>query len=155
MLYSRTIKYYRILALLYFWMGPLQDWQLPTTVFRLCHFLLFPLYPHSSYIQGKDLVILYHKRSKIKIWNKDLNVFHIRSFQGFFWAFVQQSIIKQTKINPAPERVFFNILKTINKQTNCKLFTVFPQIVAAATMLFWIHKSLKISYSFLIKVSLM
>ena len=33
--------------------------------------------------------------------------------------------------------------------------TVFPHIVAAATILFWIHKSLKISYSFLIKLSLM
>ena len=72
MLYSRIIKYFWILALLYFWIGPLQGWQLPTTVFRLCHFLLFPLYPHSSYIQGKDLVILCHERSKIKIWNKDL-----------------------------------------------------------------------------------
>ena len=35
------------------------------------------------------------------------------------------------------------------------LHTVFPHIVAAATILFWIHKSLKISYSFLIKFSLM
>ena len=36
-----------------------------------------------------------------------------------------------------------------------RTFTVFPHIVAAATILFWIHKSLKISYSFLIKFSLM
>ena len=35
------------------------------------------------------------------------------------------------------------------------LGTVFPHINAAATILFWIHKSLKISYSFLIKFSLM
>ena len=34
-------------------------------------------------------------------------------------------------------------------------YTVFPHIVAAATILFWIHKSLKISNSFLIKFSLM
>ena len=33
--------------------------------------------------------------------------------------------------------------------------TVFPHIVAAATILFLIHKSLKISYSFLIKFFLM
>ena len=35
------------------------------------------------------------------------------------------------------------------------LCTVFPHIVDAATILFWIHKSLKISYSFLFKFSLM
>ena len=39
--------------------------------------------------------------------------------------------------------------------TNCVATTVFPHIVATATILFWIHKSLKISYSFLIKFSLM
>ena len=34
------------------------------------------------------------------------------------------------------------------------LYTVFPHIVASATILSWIHKSLKILYSFLIKFSL-
>ena len=33
-----------------------------------------------------------------------------------------------------------------------KILTVFPHIVAAANILFWIHKSLKISYSFLVKL---
>ena len=65
---SLLLNSHLLVTLLYFWIGPLQGWQLPTTVFRLCHFLLFPLYPHSSYIQGKDLVILYHKRSEIKFW---------------------------------------------------------------------------------------
>ena len=34
------------------------------------------------------------------------------------------------------------------------IHTVFPHIVAAATILFWIHKSLKFSYNFLIDFSL-
>jgi hypothetical protein len=43
----------------------------------------------------------------------------------------------------------------VSSNLNSNLLTVFPHIVAAATILFWIHKSLKISYSFLIKFSLM
>ena len=51
----------------------------------------------------------------------------------------------------------FNVLSytLINVSCICSSDTVFPHIVAAATILFWIHKSLKISYSFLIKFSLM
>ena len=49
-----------------------------------------------------------------------------------------------------------NALKTTSvEDNNIAMSTVFPHIVAAATILFWIHKSLKISYSFLIKFSLM
>ena len=49
-----------------------------------------------------------------------------------------------------------NALKTTSvEDNNIAMSTVFPHIVAAATILFWIHKSLKISYSFLIEFSLM
>ena len=49
-----------------------------------------------------------------------------------------------------------NALKTTSvEDNNIAMSTVFPHIVAAATILFWIHKSLNISYSFLIKFSLM
>ena len=53
--------------------------------------------------------------------------------------------------------IIYQFLKLVYMKLNHSpiLCTVCPHIVAPATILFWIHKTLKISYSFLIKFSLM
>ena len=54
--------------------------------------------------------------------------------------------------------VYFNDeFEFLNPYDLCRYFviTVFPLIVAAAIILLWVYKNLKISYSFPIKFSLM
>ena len=58
--------------------------------------------------------------------------------------------LKGRRVNP---REFDWLLYPNSHQINP--ITVFPHTVAVATILFWIHKSLKILYSFLIKFSVM
>ena len=120
---SLLLNSHLLVTLLYFWIGPLQGWQLPTTVFRLCHFLLFPLYPHSSYIQGKDLVILYHKRSEIKFWMFFIsNLFRVSSEHLF-----NNLLSNKPKLILHQKDFFFykTLKKTIYKQTYCKWFMIY------------------------------
>ena len=124
---SLLLNSHLLVTLLYFWIGPLQGWQLPTTVFRLCHFLLFPLYPHSSYIQGKDLVILYHKRSEIKFWMFFIsNLFRVSSEHLF-----NNLLSNKPKLILHQKDFFYKTLKKLftNKQiVNDLWFICFLQI---------------------------
>ena len=75
-----------------------------------------------------------------------------RIFWNFFWnrkEFLSDltSLYRKKKIRSANSRT--------PAKSSSVVLTVFPRIVASATILFWIHKSLKISYSFLSKFFLM
>ena len=96
------------------------------------------------------------------------SVWHLHSwFDRFFWRCARllralrtfktgQNLIKLLWSLMNLKQIYltkFKVLISNEKTIQLKICTVFPHLVAAATILFWIHKSLKISYSFLIKFS--
>ena len=88
--------------------------------------------------------------------NEFVKPFIHEGFASYFYGFVQGD----SKWAPDNPQNYLLKYTTFDGHSFFQIFmdktnTVFPHVVAAATILFWIHKSLKFSYNFLINFPLM
>ena len=96
------------------------------------------------------------------LWQFDYGTSRNANFNGsnnfcykMAWFISLSLICSHGKCYPRKVSFFYALICIIVFIFPFTLHTVFPHIIAPATILFWIHKSLKISYNFLIKFSLM